>query len=129
MEFVNREITITFNITDTRPDITDEEIKKGIVSLLEYYSDGRYPFHVEELMHSTEEVVGKAICLITEEKMRKIHTGYNTIKDKDGEIISQSAKFIEPSNELNKNNYVRCKLEDPYSGEIRVNVKTIKSSV
>lgn len=129
MEFVDREITITFSVTDTRPDITDEEIRKGIVGLMEYYSDGRYPFHVEELMHSTEEVTEAAIGIMTEEKMKKIHPGYNTTNNEEGEIVSQSAKFIEPSNELNKNNYVRCRIEDPYSGDIRVNVKTIKSSV
>lgn len=124
MEFVDREITITFNVTDNRPDVTDEEIRKGMISFLESYFDGRYPFHVEELMHSTEEVVETAICIVTEDKMKKIHPGYNTTQDKDGEIISQSAKFIEPSNELNKNNYVRCRIADQYSGDIGITVKT-----
>lgn len=90
----NRQVTISFKMYDTCPDISDELLAKAIHSFIVDYSDGRYPFDAEMLSEGLRRVYHHGMCIAIQELSKKELPTVNVTKHKDAGIEVQIPDWV-----------------------------------
>jgi len=95
MDFVYRKLTLTFNLTDNHPELSDEVISERIQELFNQYLDGRNNFYAEVIAYHLGKLVEYALCEAIEQKWKdKVDTGMTPHFNEEGKETGRTAAFI-----------------------------------